>query len=144
MNNNLATFKDAKARIEQARKEAKSLVQTVFTDASTELFNAHPELDSFGWRQYTPYFNDGDTCEFSARTDEPAINGIDGGDIAEGWTYKDEVYPARNPELIPLQKAVEDFLGLFDDDDFLDLAGDHVEVTVSREGGLTTDDYSHD
>ena len=24
-----------------------------------------PTIVEFGWRQYTPYFNDGDTCEFS-------------------------------------------------------------------------------
>lgn len=27
----------------------------------------HPDVLLFGWRQYTPYFNDGDTCEFSAQ-----------------------------------------------------------------------------
>ncbi|ORT58213.1 hypothetical protein [Streptomyces sp. CB03238] len=26
----------------------------------------HPDVHCIGWRQYTPYFNDGDTCEFSA------------------------------------------------------------------------------
>jgi hypothetical protein len=26
-----------------------------------------PLIAAFGWRQYTPYFNDGDTCIFSAR-----------------------------------------------------------------------------
>lgn len=25
-----------------------------------------PTIIEFGWRQYTPYFNDGDTCEFGA------------------------------------------------------------------------------
>jgi hypothetical protein len=26
----------------------------------------HPDVHLFGWKQYTPYFNDGDICEFSA------------------------------------------------------------------------------
>ncbi|WP_063728935.1 hypothetical protein [Streptomyces sp. RTd22] len=26
----------------------------------------HPDVHLFGWKQYTPYFNDGDVCEFSA------------------------------------------------------------------------------
>lgn len=27
----------------------------------------HPEVHLFGWKQYTPYFSDGDICEFSAK-----------------------------------------------------------------------------
>jgi hypothetical protein len=28
-------------------------------------FEEFPELKGFGWTQYTPYFNDGEPCEFS-------------------------------------------------------------------------------
>lgn len=34
-----------------------------------------PNVHSFGWRQYTPYFNDGDTCEFRVR--EPWLRTVD-------------------------------------------------------------------
>lgn len=34
-----------------------------------------PNVHSFGWTQYTPYFNDGDTCEFSVN--EPWLRTVD-------------------------------------------------------------------
>lgn len=42
----------------------------------------HPEMVKFGWHQYTPYFNDGDTCDFTTykpwfvtRADEVKLDG---------------------------------------------------------------------
>jgi len=34
-------------------------------------------IENISWTQYTPYFNDGDTCEFSVNTDYLEINGED-------------------------------------------------------------------
>ncbi|MET9120002.1 hypothetical protein [Streptomyces sp. NPDC004528] len=45
-------------RVEQISKEEfGTLLKTVIE---------HPEVKLVGWHQYTPYFNDGDVCEFSA------------------------------------------------------------------------------
>ena len=59
-------------------KEISAISETVFTESSQELFDKHPLLESFSWTQYTPYFNDGDTCSFGVN-EEPrrvTINGI--------------------------------------------------------------------
>jgi hypothetical protein len=64
----LAAFEEKKqAFVTELRKE--------FPTMFTELFAQAPKLKSVSWTQYTPYFNDGDTCEFSAHTDDLAING---------------------------------------------------------------------
>jgi hypothetical protein len=64
----LAAFEEKKqAFVAELRKE--------FPSMFTELFVQAPKLKSVGWTQYTPYFNDGDTCEFSAHTSDLAING---------------------------------------------------------------------
>ena len=58
----------------------------------------HPEMVRFGWHQYTPYFNDGDTCEFTTykpwfvtRADEVKLDGnwddFDGYDYEVGSSY---------------------------------------------------------
>jgi hypothetical protein len=52
-----------------------------------------------------------------------------------------------NPDFNPLYKeAVEEFriaLAVVDDDNWEQMVGDHVKVTITREG-ITTDEYDHD
>lgn len=126
-----------------------------FKDMSAELFEAHPLLDGFRWRQYTPYFNDGDECTFSARTSDPECaftdtQDSDDGYDYDGWTETNTRAIERKVELgeslTPREAAalaVAEFLAIFDDSDLKALFGDHVMVTVSREG-VTTRAYSHD
>jgi hypothetical protein len=45
---------------EKIQKEGRELLSQAFQ----QFFEAHPEIEAFRWRQYTPYFNDGDTCYF--------------------------------------------------------------------------------
>ena len=46
-----------KANIETSKK--------VFNTAIAKFFQLYPEVAAITWTQYTPYFNDGDACEFS-------------------------------------------------------------------------------
>lgn len=46
-----------KVCVQRTLDELRTIVQSVLQD---------PGVDSFGWRQYTPYFNDGEPCEFTA------------------------------------------------------------------------------
>lgn len=55
--------------IADARQEMQENSQTLIEQATAELFRACPEVQQLHWTQYTPYFNDGDSCEFS-------VNGI--------------------------------------------------------------------
>jgi len=48
--------------ISNLKKDALTLSKEVFNDWCKEIFEKHPKVESFGWNQYTPYFNDGDTC----------------------------------------------------------------------------------
>lgn len=44
-----------------------------------------PNVHSFGWTQYTPYFDDGSVCEFSVR--EPWIRTVDDVDAEDDDEY---------------------------------------------------------
>lgn len=136
-------LKQLKAEIENQQNLFKVKAQAAFKEATQEVFEAFPNLQSFSWTQYTPYFNDGHECVFGVRGDYPSINGVDGDEISEAWGYQDKHYPARNPELIPAQTAVKELLGSLPDEIYKDLFGDHVEVIVTRDG-VTTEEYSHD
>jgi len=62
-------------QIDAVRKEM-SAKSTHFVEAAcNQLFEVCPEIDSVFWMQYTPYFNDGDVCEFSVH--EPQFTLVD-------------------------------------------------------------------
>ena len=58
-------FKELNAQIEAARATMSEAVKPLIEAATQQLFKSCPELESVFWHQYTPYFNDGESCEFS-------------------------------------------------------------------------------
>ena len=133
----------------------------VFTDLSKDIFVDHPKVKSFGWTQYTLYFNDGDTCYFSVHTDWISINGEPADEanwISENiitnygtWNREKKVYEGRvevpnlnyDKELSKAVDEIKEFLRNFDDDFFLQQFGDHAEVTITSDG-VSIDECEHD
>lgn len=69
--------------IEQAQAVARKVGKDAINEGAGDLFKKHPKLQQFGWRQYTPYFNDGDPCSFSAHNydiDEMSV-------VYDGYTF---------------------------------------------------------
>lgn len=129
----------------------------IFKLAFKEFFDANPEVNVVGWRQYTPYFNDGEPCEFNCYASYAFIsNAKDYDEIQYGeyngedesvWVTDDD-YGDHNEELIP--QSVKDnadvlrsLLAKIDDSVYLDMFGDHVQVFATREG-FDVQEYSHD
>jgi len=110
-------------------------------------FDKHPSI-GIAWRQYTPYFNDGDACTFSLH----GVEVIPPGDEHE-W-YEHEVYslkrrsestdcpPWLTPELAKDASELESLLN-HNEDALLMAFGDHVEV-IARKDGVAVDECSHD
>jgi hypothetical protein len=130
--------------------EANAVVKEAFSAASRELFEKHPEMDTFSWTQYTPHYNDGDQCEFHVRFEQECIS-INGCDSYEIYDYTEWV----NGKLVLLpedkihslnqaQKNVAEFLEEFDEGDYEAMFGDHCEVLVKRDGTIEVSGYSHD
>lgn len=117
-------------------KEIQEEAQNFFKDESSKLFKKFKGLDEFGWRQYTIYFNDGDQCYFSAYTDEPEINGMD------SYEEDDDENAPGDSELI--RDAVTEFLAEFETSEFEMMFGDHVSITVNRDGVHTREYTQHD
>lgn len=149
-------LKQMNAESEALKKTHLEKSKELFTEVSKKVFEAHPKLISFGWRQYTPYFNDGDECTFSARTDKPDINDIDGYDVNFGDEFVTDynsskvngVYPkiknnSFDPDLAAALKTVKAFLGEMKDEVLRDLFGDHVSVRVTAQG-TEVEEYEHD
>ena len=144
--------------------EAKAALEKIGKDAVKELFNdffaANPNVTALMWTQYTPYFNDGDSCDFgvndvSASTSDIAgldpeeilsnCSGYDDDDIEVGdkrvtfesaWGIEDEGLKKQLESISsvlcgPLEQVC---LQVFDD---------HQKILVTRDGVFQTE-YSHD
>ena len=68
---------DIKQKLAALKEDYKKTAEAMFHEGVKEIFELHPSLDSFGFKAYSPYFNDGEECTFSALTDYPYINGFD-------------------------------------------------------------------
>ena len=122
------------------------------------MFVKYPNLVSFSWTQYTPYFNDGDTCYFSVNCDAEYITTEfieDNGESILGYDresltiWKNGEY-VTNPNVPELDKTahevseiVSNLLSEISNDVFLILFGDHVEVIVTK-NGIEKEDHDHD
>lgn len=64
----MSNFKDRFETLIENQKELKRVFSesatALFKETTKEFFELNPGVKAVLWRQYTPYFNDGDTCEF--------------------------------------------------------------------------------
>lgn len=148
-----------KVRLQEMREEVQKEARQAFIEGTKDVFETFPQLHGFGWQQYTPYWNDGDVCIFSAHTWAPdlyvKISSIpgskdqmpkpddeitldDGSEVAfySGWEEPDEFRD--------IQKTVAWFLDALDDDDFLAMFGDHAEVVIFADGTQRVTEFDHE
>lgn len=71
--------------IKELKETYQKELQEKFEPLFLEIFNSYPKITGFSWTQYTPYFNDGDTCEFYTNEVIVYTDDYDGevGDL--GW-----------------------------------------------------------
>lgn len=120
--------------------------KAALSDEFKKVFDAHPTLMGIMWRQYTPYFNDGEPCTFRVndfdikRTDTPAD--ASGGYGDEGWEYLSSYSRDANPPPRAMAGAVE-ALARIDGEIYEAVFGDHCSVIATREG-FTVEECEHD
>ena len=121
--------------------------KVIFTEISNLIFQEYPEINSFGWTQHTPYFNDGEPCEFSTNlwdTDNLYINGVNSYGDTWGWdddAEEDEFEFKFESEV----GVISELFGLIPDEVYEEVFGNDQKVKVNRDGTFEQDDYSdHD
>lgn len=154
-------IREKQKEIKKLKKEILDSSVKIFTDLTKIIFEKYPKVKSFGWNQYTPYFNDGETCFFSVNTDWIYINGYPADESVwinktkiknfGTWNQKLKKYEGRTEVLNlnydeDLSKAtdeIREFLNNFDEDFFMSQFGDHAEVKITSEG-ISIDELEHD
>jgi hypothetical protein len=147
----VAEFAEQKAQFQAKVKEEFNLL-------FAEFFEQNPEVNYIGWRQYTPYFNDGSPCTFScyayiafatnAKEYGVIQYGQYTGDDEENVWVDDPDYGGHNHELVPesVTENMENLrhqLSQIPDDFFLEVFGDHVVVYATRDG-FEVEEFEHD
>lgn len=138
-------------RMEDLKQEMKIAGGDYFKMATLAVFEEYPELESFAWTQYTPYFMDGDVCEFGVNPDyiDAVINGteVEVSKCYGEWNALEKRYDPKPEEEYTTAEKLGDVLpGLVssvNEDVMKDLFGDHAKVTVNREG-IIVEEYEHD
>lgn len=157
----LKVLREKNREIEKLKGEAYDISKGIFDEWCRGFFERNEAVGSFSWNQYTPYFNDGDSCVFSANTDYIKVNGeyaedsdwISEKTIKNYGTFNRETkkYEGRvevanesyDPELAKATREIQDFLQNFDNEFYISRFGDHTEITVSRDG-IEVEDYEHE
>jgi hypothetical protein len=138
------------------QKEFQTTAQSLFKETTKEFFDKNPLVQSISWTQYTPYFNDGDTCEFrvgcatfSNTTDTDNLRwGEYDGDEEGVWCYGSDCYGDDNP--IPAemnQQLCDSFDSMLQSPEMETVMkamfDDHVKVCATREG-FDVQEFDHD
>ena len=77
-------FEELNEQMEAARKEMQAKSVGFIESACKQFFDTCPEVECVFWIQYTPYFNDGEACEFGVQdkryvlVDDEDVDGYEG------------------------------------------------------------------
>lgn len=114
-----------------------------------------PGIYGARWEQYTPYFADGEPCEFSVNEVSVRFSPLDDeederGDYEDGWieTYslsysRGDFKDLNDEDFEALKKAVSNWGKLNADEVARRNFGDHAQVTATLEG-FSVEYYEHD
>ena len=117
------SIKDLRAASDRLKEEHSNLGKGVATTMQ-DFIKSAPALSGFRWTQYTPYFNDGDTCEFSLNEYSVKLT-----DAAEKLLFTDE---ATSPSEEGYEMDGDGYVRL-DHFDLKDLIKDRADVFNHKE-----------
>jgi hypothetical protein len=166
----MSTLQEKFDQLINDQKELKLKFQTeaqaLFKDITREFFDQNPGITAIIWTQFTPYFNDGDTCEFSVN--DPYFTNVSGeefenvSDCGEykgedesvwvldsyGLTSESEWYKSELEKVSGVDfescKSFSNIICCSEMEDVMESMFDnHVKVIATREG-FEVDDYIHD
>ncbi len=117
---------------EEAKKAMVSELRSKFPAFILPIMLRSNVINSIGIPAYSPHFNDGDECVYSVNTDCLYVNG----------EYYEELDLSDEDE-----KNLKDISAILDkipDETYRDVFGNHVLITVHKDGRLEVSDYDHE
>ena len=153
MSDMIAALNAVGARRAELTKQLETEAVAILRPLLEGFLKDHPSIESLKWTQYTPYFNDGDTCEFHVHDlyVKPVGGDEDAGDYEDGYVYVPSPEYYTDSELAErgfTRESATAFRALdsalsANEEACLAAFGDHVQVIVTRDG-IEVEEYSHD
>lgn len=151
----IADFEQISEKFEKQKTEASEKFKIAFAAFVSDFFKLVPSVKSVSWNQYTPYFNDGDSCTFSVNEptfynfivdddyDENEDEDTDKNQWAlDSWQLHDYVkFGISEPE----SKLMEFLSATIQENEvFLEeIFGDHMKIILTA-NGIEEVEYDHD
>lgn len=133
---------ELRSRIYQRRLKEDAQLDTLLKGFKL-LFDTAPLVRAVRWKQYTPYRNGCDPCEFLVYDPEYQIDGLEGWHEYYGWRTELTAEERRaSAALLPII-PVELFSFAYREA-FQSVFGDHVTVTVHRDLRVAIEDCDHE
>ncbi len=132
----MSKLQDINNKLNALKKQATEQFSEAFLEHIRPVFEKYPELESFGFRGWVPYFSDGEECVFGLRAYSDAIE-ING---EEGFSAYSKNKDWRNDAASDLDKIINEI----DDSLFQQALGNHFQVTVTREKVNVSEYRDHD
>ena len=121
---------------------------TGFTCSKVNYENVE-DVASIRWTQYTPYFNDGEPCEFGVYDLMLRFEDDEKNEYHESHDGYCGIYSYKGSNSGLTKKNADIFHALekclMQNPVLLELAfGDHAEITIDKEGNVEVEEYEHD
>lgn len=123
-------IEEIKAKAEEAEAIFRQHGRQALTDGFNQLFERFPTLEYFSWKQYAPYFNDGEPCVFSVYCDYPRVKFSDREEPIEWeWDYAHEDITADQRAA---EKAIKGLLSALPERIMEQIFGSDSRIAVTR------------
>jgi hypothetical protein len=140
---------ELEVQVKRLREETKTEMSKIVATMFKTFFDTFPEIKTIHWQQYTPLWNDGETCEFRLgsiefnrveyNTNEGAEEGCE-FDIGDGFAVsKYSNTKGLEYELYRSCVAIENVIENMADE-FESILGNNLTVYVTR-NGIDIEDY---
>ena len=145
----VSSYTTQRQALEKAQEKMQEAAREFFMGQAKTVFERHPKLQGIRVTAYTPYFNDGESCEYSVNDPYLKYEGLvdedeKDGEGGNGYQYISDYYKDKYPAgTLEAYKEAQALISSITEDDFESLFGNHVQVTITREG-VETDEYEHD
>ena len=148
-------FNSLIAEQQALRSKFQADAQAMFKESLKIFFDMNPGVTALLWTQYTPYFNDGDTCIFSVNDvhftnaegdelDNVSVWGEYEGEDENVWVESYAKYLASKEGVdVTSCDFISDMIQSSEMEDIMkEMFGDHVSVIVTR-SGIDVEEYEH-
>ena len=129
-------------RIQELREQVSTEGEKLLREHFSVVFDKYPQVIGLTWVGYTPFWNDGEQCQYSSCHEySDIVFMVDGKELSWNESSEEDCKTAGVTEKI--QEEFQKHFPDLDDDDMLAIFGDHAKITLYRDR-VEVEEYEHE